>query len=286
MKYNILTVANKSYYPFLDIFLNSLFKNCDVENINKIYIVAVDLGEYKNKLLKSDKIVFIDDESKDEFSGVHSEGWYKTTKLKTHYLKQVLNTVPEEESIIMIDSDVFFLKEMSDIINTDYDIQITQMSEGSHVGASGILISHIACFMVFNNREKSKTFVNNWIINAENLIKDNKPKPHETPAMNSLLHDEEFIKDFKVESLDDRIVCADMCLFPQTKIIHFKSNGTNKTTPLNNFLNRIKYVRCFDINHMNLDYGEYINKESLKVWMNDDMNVSKDTFYNIKKQYK
>jgi hypothetical protein len=286
MKYNILTIASRSYYPFLDVFLNSLFKNCDAEKINKIYVVCVDFGDFKNDLIKSDKIVFIDDKNIDEYSGVHSDGWYKTTKLKTQYLKYVLNQVPEDEPVLMIDSDTMVLKDIYDVINLNYDIQITEMSAGSHISASGVLISHIACFMLFNNINKSKLFVDEWIKRINDLMEQKKPKPHETPAMNSIIHDEEFIKEYKIESLNDKVVCSDLSIFSETRIVHFKSNGPSNNKPVLNFINRIKNVRCFDINYMNLNYNDYINLDSFNRWTNDDINVTKENFYNVRNNYR
>jgi hypothetical protein len=286
MKYNILTIASKSYYPFLDVFLNSLFENCDTEKINKIYIVAVDLDDYINFLYKSNKIVYLTNDNKDEYGGVHSNGWYNTTKLKTEYLKDILNEIPEGESLLMIDSDTVFLNDIYDVINKDYDIQITQMSDGAHISASGILILHIACFMIFNNIEKSKSFVEKWISNKQKLLEDKKRKPHETPAMNQVINDKGFIKDFKIQSLDDRIVCADCAVYPNTKIIHFKSDGMDKKSPLQNFIDRFSKIKCFDENQKNLNYIKYLQRSPFKLWSSEDFNVTKESFYNINQNYK
>lgn len=286
MKYNILTVANRSYYPFLDIFLNSLFKNTDITKLNKVYVVDVDLRGYKEKMYKSDKIVYLSDSLEDNFQGVHSDGWYSTTKLKTEYLRKVLDLIPEDEVMIMIDSDTLIFEDFDSVIDLNYDVQVTEMSEGSHVGASGVRISHIACFMSFNNIPKAKRFVDKWIENVNYLIENGKSKPHETPAMNMVLQDEEFMKDTSMQSLDDRIICSDLIIHPQTKILHFKSNGTTQTSPLENFLRRFRGVTCKDINRMTLDLSAYLNLESFNKWAIDDVNVSANSFYNIALKYK
>jgi hypothetical protein len=286
MKYNILTIASKSYYPFLDIFLNSLLTNADQEKINKIYVVLVDFGDYKNELVKSEKIIYIDDSAKDEFNGVHSDGWYKNTKMKTHHLRDVLELIPTDESLILIDSDVLVLEDFSDIINKEFDIQITEMSDGSHISASQVEILHIACFMIFNDITKSKKFLNKWIDNTNFLISNERKKPHETPAMNLTIQDLEFMREIKIQSLDDRIVCSDLKIFDNTRVLHFKSLGTNTTTPLQNFLSRLKYVRCFTEKYKNLSFEKYITLDSFKKWTEDDCNVNINDFFKLPQKYK
>jgi hypothetical protein len=286
MKYNILTIASKTYFPFLDVFLNSLFDNCDTSKINKIYIVGVDLDDYKNYLYKSDKIVYLDDSSKDEYTGVHSNGWYKTTKLKTEYLKELFDTVDVNEPIVMIDSDTVVLKDIYDIIKPEYDLQLVEMSEGSHISQSGILILHIACLSIFNHREKSKNFLNKWIENKNMLFQMKRPKPHETPAMNMVINDKKFMKNYNFLSMDEREVCADSAVYENSKIIHFKSNGTSNVTPLKNFIDRFSKIKCFDENQKDLDYIKYLQSGPFKLWSSEDFNVTKDSFYKINENYK
>lgn len=285
MKYNILTVASKSYVPFLDVFLNSVHENCDLNNINKIYIVGVDLGEYRNKLLNSDKIVYLDNDVKDTFTGVHSDGWYNTTKQKTLHLKNLLNEIPKDESILMIDSDTVVLDDLTKIIDKNFDIQITKMSAGAHISMSGVLILHIACLMIFNNVEKSKIFVDNWINNIENLKIQNKPKPHETPAMNQVL-ESNVMDDIKWQSLDDREVCADLAYYSNTKVIHFKSNGRDNTTPLKNFMTRFEGIKFHIEEEIKPNYLKYLNRNLFNLWSQDDINITSDSFYKINNQYK
>ena len=38
MKYNILTVINEGYAQFGKLFINSLFENIDLKNVEKIYV--------------------------------------------------------------------------------------------------------------------------------------------------------------------------------------------------------------------------------------------------------
>lgn len=267
--YNILTIASKSYLPFLDIFLNSLITNSDLNKINKIYVIDIDLQDYKNYLIKSDKIQYVSTNLKDSYNGVHSEGWYKNTKIKTEYLLNVLNKINLNESLIMIDSDVFIKNDISKYIDLCYDMQFTTMDAGSHVGASGIEISEIASFLICNNIEKSKIFVKLWIDKIKNLKNTNKPSPHETPAMNFVLRNLEKSKDYNFGYLKENNVCCDSAIYPDTDAIHFKSNGSTELNPYLNFISRITYIKCFDKNLNNLKMNNYLNRYLFKIWKNN-----------------
>lgn len=266
MKYNILTVCNRSYFPFLDIFLNSLFENSNIEKINKIYIVDIDLGPYKNDLLKSNKIEFLTPDLLDGYLGVHSDGWYEATKQKTEYLKSILPLIPNNESVLLIDSDVCVLEDLYDVINKEYDIQVTSMTKGSHISGSGVEIFQIACFLIFNNIEKAKNFVNEWIEEMEKLNKEGRNKPHETPAMNLLLRKYENTNDIKIDYLDEKVVCADLALYPESKAVHFKSNGSNHFTPYINFSTRLKSVEFYDTSRFNLKFKNYLQPGPFFEW--------------------
>jgi lipopolysaccharide biosynthesis glycosyltransferase len=266
MKYNILTVCNRSYFPFLDIFLNSLFENSEIEKINKIYIVDIDLGPYKNFLLKSDKIEFLTPNLLDEYLGVHSDGWYEATKQKTEYLKYLLPLIPNDEPIILIDSDVCVLEDLHSIIDTEYDVQVTSMAKGSHISGSGVEIFQIACFLIFNNIEKAKKFVDGWIEEMDKLHQEGRNKPHETPAMNLLLRKYEKTNDIKINYLNEKIVCADLALYPESKAVHFKSNGSNYFTPYVNFSTRLKSVEFYDVSRSNLNFKNYLQQEPFFEW--------------------
>jgi hypothetical protein len=279
MKYNILTVASKSYYPFLDVFLNSLFKNGNTEDLNKLYIVDIGLGKYRNNLLKSDKIVYLDADHEDVYSGVHSSGWYKNVSAKTRKLKYVLENSVPDEPLIMIDSDVLILGDISELIDLNFDMQFTTMSAGSHLSASGVEISEIACFVICNNIKKSLEFVELWIKTVNGFLEERRLPPHETPAMNLLLRRHEFVQsqsldidfpdiinDFKIGYLDENIACSDLIVYPNSKTLHFKSNGGTQANPVVNFIYRIQKVKS-EIDGFDLkDINSYLNIENFNYW--------------------
>ena len=259
MKYSVFTTANKSYFPFVDIFVNSLTKNCS--NLNQIYIADCGLGEYCKHLQCNDKVSLINTDVIDEYSGVHSKGWVKATQQKTRVLSNLLEIVKFEESLIMIDSDVCVLKDLAQVVNPEFDIQVTTMDGGGHTRADGIFISEIASFLVINNCDLGKHFVDSWISQMNEFLENDTPFPHETPALNMTLQNNKLLN---VGYLKELQVCADQTLTPQTLSVHFKSNGSTKDNPVINFEKRIMAVNNMTDN--DFEIGAYLNGEHYINW--------------------
>jgi hypothetical protein len=262
MKYSIFTTANKSYYPFLDIFTNSALENC--KNLDKIYIADSGLGEYCKFISTKDKVNILDTDCSDEYSGVHSEGWVKATQMKTQTLNKLFHIIDFDHPVVMIDSDVCFLKDIEPLINTEYDIQVTTMKTGGHTRADGIFISEIASFVVFNNPQKSKIFVQRWINKMKEFGENGAPFPHETPALNTILKES---SDFNIGYLNELEVCADSELTDETYTIHFKSNGSTKDDPVTNFERRVMSVQ--NQSRIDLEVDQYLNEELYDKWKSE-----------------
>jgi hypothetical protein len=259
MKYSIFTTANKSYYPFLDIFTNSSLKNC--QNLDRIYIADSGLNEYRNPIARKDKVSIIDTNCSDEYSGVHSEGWVKATQMKTETLNKLFHIIDFDHPIVMIDSDVCILKDIESVIDTQYDIQVTTMKTGGHTRSDGIFISEIASFVVFNNPQKCKIFVQEWINKMKEFGRNGTPFPHETPAMNITLRES---SNLNIGYLKELQVCADSELTDETYTVHFKSNGSTKDDPITNFERRIMSVQ--NQSTMDLEIDKYLNEELYDQW--------------------
>jgi hypothetical protein len=260
MKYSIFTTANKSYYPFLDIFISSAIKQCN--NLQNIYIADSGLEKYREFISNKKKINFIDTDCVDEYRGVHSEGWVKATQMKTKSLHALLHKNDFDHSVIMIDSDVCILKDLESIIDLEYDIQVTTMSTGGHTRSDGIFISEIASFVIFNNIEKSKKFMERWITQMQEFVDNKVSFPHETPALNLTLKNN--IDNMKIGYLDELKVCADLELRDNTYSVHFKSNGSTKDSPITNFEKRIMSVQNKTQNDLDLD--QYLNEQVYDNW--------------------
>jgi hypothetical protein len=259
MKYSIFTTANKSYYPFLDIFTSSALDNC--KNLDRIYIADSGLEKYRQSIFNKEKVSILDTDCSDEYSGVHSAGWVKATQMKTHTLNKLLHMIDFDHPVVMIDSDVCVLRDIESLIDQEYDIQVTTMKTGGHTRADGIFISEIASFVIFNNPQKCKIFVQKWINKMQEFGENDTPYPHETPAMNIVLRESE---DLKIGYLRELEVCADSELTDETYTVHFKSNGSTKDDPITNFERRIMSVQ--NQSSTDLEVDQYLNEELYDQW--------------------
>ena len=264
MNYSVFTTANKSYFPFVDVFINSLNKNC--LNLNKIYIADSGLGDYRKYLEEKPNVCILDTNVIDEYTGVHSEGWIKATQQKTRVLYRLLSETNFKEPLIMIDSDVCVLHDLSKVIDTNFDMQVTTMSDGGHTRSDGIFIREIASFLIINNFDYGKNFVYDWIKKMEEFGENGTPFPHETPALNTLLQTLNDDK-FNVGYLKELEVCADQVLTSQNLSVHFKSNGSTNDNPVINFERRIMSVHNTTEN--DFEIGNYLNEEQYDKWKNE-----------------
>ena len=262
MIYNVFTTANKSYFPFVDVLVNSLTKNCP--NLARIYIADCGLGEYRKYLQEKDNVSIMDTDVTDEYSGVHSEGWVKATQQKTRVLSKLLTMMDFEEPLIMIDSDVCVLQDLAQVIDTEFDMQVTTMNTGGHTRTDGIFISEIASFLVINNCNLGKLFVNTWIKQMKEFATNGTSFPHETPALNMTLQNN---KDLKIGYMKELKVCADQELVDETISVHFKSNGSTTDNPVVNFEKRV--MSPTNRTNTDLDIDQYLNEKIYDQWRSE-----------------
>ena len=82
--YNIFFILNSPYFIFGKILIKSIYKNCNTENVRKIYILDTGLSESEKKYLKSfDKVELLDSGLTTNFTnGSWSEDWHINIALK------------------------------------------------------------------------------------------------------------------------------------------------------------------------------------------------------------
>ena len=169
-----------------------------------------------------------------------------------------------EEPLIMIDSDVCVLQDLAQVIDTEFDMQVTTMNTGGHTRADGIFISEIASFLVINNCDLGKRFVHTWIKQMEEFATNGTPFPHETPALNMTLQNNKLLNVGYLKELE---VCADQELTTQTLSVHFKSNGSTNDNPVVNFESRVMSVDNKTDNDLEIDI--YLNEETYDQWRSE-----------------
>jgi len=234
MPYNLLLLANDSYYKLLRISVASICKNCDMEKIGKIFIADLGLrDEHRNEITKlSKKISIVDtDANIGNSREVFSQNWIKAVSQKTLILRSLVEN--GNTPIVMIDSDTIIVKDFHDVLNPEYDIQLCKRASPL-IRPDGLVVEYIASFVAINNAN-GINFITAWINRLEERVSQNMIPPHETPAMVETAQKNEKLK---IGELDDKVVNCDNNYFPGiTKIIHAKSRTANDSVSIFRFAN-------------------------------------------------
>ena len=112
-KYNIFTVCNPEYVPFLTLFMCSLYDNVDLEPIEKIVVVNFGLSEQVQSYFVRNfpKISFLNAKEVVNSSTMHDKGWSKVTYSKVPYLREVCKST--KIPTLMVDVDSVFVGDIS-----------------------------------------------------------------------------------------------------------------------------------------------------------------------------
>lgn len=235
--YNVLTVSNKSYQEFLIYFINSLLKNCELNNINKIYILdnGIDNHVINELSNKNKKIIFLKNENRSHnitYSG-WSNDWGYNVDTKTLFLKNIL----EKDKIpsFLIDVDCFFMKNFTDVIDFEKDVIVCDRGYSDN--------PIIASFIYLNYNEKSLNFLNRWI--EEQSLMTSYPK--ETKCLNKTI--KLLNKECNIGVLDFKIINfyyepKDQDELNKIYIIHLKG-AVKKDTFEEEIKNRLNRLDCF-----------------------------------------
>jgi len=244
--YNLLLLANDTYFKLLNICVKSILSECDLNNINKIYIADLGLRkEYKVILAKqNDKIEILDtDTCTGDSKELYSEDWIEAVSQKTAIL---LKLVQENLSpIIMLDSDTIILKDFSDVIDHNYDIQVCKRAFPLR-RKDGLILDYIASFFIVNNIN-AESFIITWINRLSERISLKMLPPHETPAMTETIQQN---TKLKIGFLDENeISCENNNINGHTKIIHAKSRNPNDSVSIYRLANikRLPYIRTITL---------------------------------------
>ncbi len=237
--FRIATVATFDYFPFLLVFLGSLYKNVDLERISKIEILIDTCpDELVSYLEQFEKVHLTRLTESHSFSGTHSKGWQSAVSEKLLFCQDLLTK--SDEPLLLIDSDILFVKNLPDLSSGGHDIVFTliQNEQERHTRRDGLRIDFIGSAVYFSNAPSSLEFIRRWQAKMRELILGGYRPPYETPALNLLLQEEIEKKNSSYGFMPDDLIAADQKFTSETTAIHLKSWGPSEETPMSNFLSR------------------------------------------------
>jgi len=214
-KYSIFTISDSTYFRFTEVFLKSLFSKLNTDKIEKVFICDLGHTDEEKKFITSfDRVQLIQPIKKIDVSkNLWDTNWLNKVGSKTENLLKLLNN--RVEPIVMIDVDSMFIKDFYDLLDFNYDIQVTHRPFHE--------FKYIASFFSVNNKA-GKRFIESWIENIKTIPK----KPKETRAMCQTIKEFELTNpDFKIGKLPvEQIHFYDKEKFVETndtRIAHFKT---------------------------------------------------------------
>lgn len=236
MNYNILFVSNDAYFDLLDVCLKSILHRCNMDYMKTIYIADIGLSPKNKELLCSlhEKIKIFDIDNtihNTKNYKIHSEAWCSAVSQKTQSLLHLIknNNFP----LVMMDTDMIVIKDFSDIIDCNYDIQVCERNNPL-TRSDGMIMNYIASFFCVNSIN-GISFVENWIKRITERIAEKTEPPYETPAMIDIISRQD--DSIKIGFVKDDIVSCDNNYIPNiTRIIHFKSLKSGYKTQIHRFL--------------------------------------------------
>lgn len=162
-KYNILFTLNSSYFTYGKIFINSMYDKNDMSKVNKIYLADTGLNDEDRKFfVKYPHVEILETNVISDFNdgGTWGNGWQKSVLSKTKSLYKLLfeTNLP----VMMIDADSVIVKDLSELILVDKDIQICCRANENKE------IPYLGSFVIAHNNDRTKEFIWKWIKNIDN----------------------------------------------------------------------------------------------------------------------
>lgn len=216
MKLTIYTVVNYDYFDFAEVFVSSLKENYPDEKLNKIIINDLGLSEGQRIKLQEiyDKVEYIKTSEEIRTESPHTEEWRKVINQKTIGLEKIC--IEENYPILMVDSDMQVLKDFSDEIFSECDIQAC--SQPPFMNDQGYLLDYIGCWFVIHN-DKGKLFLDSW----KKIIPNINSPFVETPALCEAIRINEHNLSIKTNAEEN---VANLSRNASAKILHFRSSPT------------------------------------------------------------
>ncbi len=259
--FRIATVATFDCFPFLLVFLGSLYKNVDMERISNIEIL-IDAcpDELISYLEQYEKVGVTRLSESHSFSGDYSKGWQGGVTKELLFCQDLLTK--SDEPLLLIDSDILFVKDLPDFSSGGHDIVFTLIKDETerHRRRDGLRIDFLGSAIYFSSALSSLEFIRHWQAKMRELIMGGYLPPYETPALNLLLQEEIERKHSSYGFMLDDLIAADQKCTRETAAIHLRSWGPSKETPTRNFLSRSS-LQAWSSHLMPSNYMDYLAYE-------------------------
>jgi hypothetical protein len=213
IQYNLITLANKAYYKFLVILVNSITDKCDMNNIDTFYIIDTGLtNDQKIEIQeKCKKITIISSGFITDYDGgPWGTDWITNVKNKTTILYNVLSNC--NGPVLLLDSDTMVVRDLSLLLEYGGDIQVCERP--------GNPTPYIGSYFLALNKEKALQFVYDWSIEVQNTS----TMPPESPSLVKIVN--KYDCEMQIVKLGQSIVnvLEPQYLTDDTIIIHFKGS--------------------------------------------------------------
>ena len=212
-KYSILTLANKSYFKFLQILVNSFLEKCNLSKVNHFFIIDTGLTLDQINYLKNkhDLIKIISTELQTDYEGgPWGKDWLSNVTNKTSYFFQLFKHI--KSPLMMLDSDMMIISDLYGLIKLGGDIQVC--IRPNHT------TKYIGSYCLALNYKKSNKFIHDW---SQEVLTTN-IKPPESPSLVKMV--EKYKNELNIVEINESIVneMDPNNITNETKIIHFKGS--------------------------------------------------------------
>ena len=234
-----LFVSNSKYFHLTLLALRSLIATNPVK---QALVYDIGLTPYQRAVIEQvdNRVEIISSGKSHQSSQNQDGGWVAAVGEKT----QILSKLVSESShfpIILADSDLVFLSNVTELVDPRFSVQVTKRSK-TQVRPDGRELDYIASFLVVNSTA-ALDYLTRWSETMRELVKEIEP-PYESYAQH--LATLEFLPRGNIGELDEDVVACDRGYFRgKTRSVHLKSMGPSNHREI--LLSRLRKVQHLSI---------------------------------------
>lgn len=244
-----LFVSNSKYFHLTLLALRSLFATNPAK---KALVYDIGLTKYQRSVIDriDGRVEIVSSGKRHQSSQNQDGGWVAAVGEKTQILSKLVSE-GIHFPIILADSDLVFLSDVTELVDPQFSIQVTKRSK-TQTRPDGKNLDYIASFLVVNS-SAALGYLNRWSETMSDLVLEIEP-PYESYAQH--LTTLEFISSGDVGELDEDVVACDRGYFRgKTRAVHLKSMGPSNHREI--LLSRLRKVQHLSID-MNSLARQYV----------------------------